>query len=174
MLAGPADGGRLHVSACKGSTMYQHILVPIDTSITADCGLSEAIRLAADQKARLRLLHVVDDFPMLMGLTSLSSFDTSMQELRETGERLLARASKLASDANVRADSVLREVTGGRVADVVVEEARNSACDLIVIGTHGRRGIKRVALGSDAELVARTSPVPVLLVRLDPNDASDA
>jgi len=146
--------------------MYQHILVPIDGSATADVGLSEAVRLAADQKARLRVLYVIDDFPLLLELASVSSFETSMEKLRDYGQSLLAAAGKRASDADVHAETVLREVTQGRIADIVVEEARNSGCDLIVMGTHGRRGISRVALGSDAEMVLRTSPVPVLLVRL--------
>jgi nucleotide-binding universal stress UspA family protein len=59
----------------------------------------------------------------------------------------------------------LHDVGGGRVADAIVEEARRSRCDLIVIGTHGRRGVSRAMLGSDAENVVRSSPVPVLLVR---------
>jgi nucleotide-binding universal stress UspA family protein len=62
----------------------------------------------------------------------------------------------------------VREVTRGRIATVVVDEARSSGCDLIVMGTHGRRGFNRLALGSDADLVVRESPVPVLLVRDDP------
>ncbi|RZL96198.1 MAG: universal stress protein [Variovorax sp.] len=147
--------------------MYRHILVPIEGSATAEVGLSEAIRLAADQKARLRVLYVVNDLPLLLQLASVSSIETSMQKLRDDGQRLLVAATKLASDADVHAEPVLREVTQGRIADVVVEEARNGACDLIVMGTHGRRGVSRVALGSDAETVARTSPVPVLLVRLN-------
>lgn len=147
--------------------MYQHILVPIDGSATAEVGLSEAVRLAADQKARLRVLYVIDDFPLLLELASVSSFETSMQKLREYGQRLLAAASKRAGDADVHAETVLREISQGRIADIVVEEARNGACDLIVMGTHGRRGISRVTLGSDAEMVVRTSPVPVLLVRLN-------
>lgn len=151
--------------------MYQHILVPIDGSATAETGLSEAIRLAADQKAGLRLLYVIDDFPLLVELASVTSFETSMQDLRNYGHRLLAGAAKLASDANVRAEEVLREVAQGRIADIVVDEARKGGCDLIVMGTHGRRGISRMALGSDADLVVRTSPVPVLLVRASQDDA---
>jgi nucleotide-binding universal stress UspA family protein len=52
-----------------------------------------------------------------------------------------------------------------RVCDMILEEARQSGAELIVMGTHGRRGLSRVALGSDAELVLRESSVPVLLVR---------
>jgi nucleotide-binding universal stress UspA family protein len=144
--------------------MYRHILVPIDGSEIAEQGLYEAICLAADQNARLRLLYVIDDYPMPVGLSSVASFDTSLQRLRDYGQQLLSSAQKLASESGVQADPVLREVTG-RIANTVVDEATTSACDLIVMGTHGRRGFSRMALGSDADLVVRTSPVPVLLVR---------
>lgn len=147
--------------------MYQHILVPIDGSPTAEQGLREAIRLAVDQKARLRLLHVIDDFPMLVELSSIQSFETSIRKLREHGQGVLEAAKKQAGASDVPAESILREVTQGRIADVVVDEARAAACDLIVMGTHGRRGVSRLALGSDADLVVRSSPVPVLLVRQD-------
>jgi nucleotide-binding universal stress UspA family protein len=58
-----------------------------------------------------------------------------------------------------------RELKGGRVADAIVAQARASKCDLIVIGTHGRRGFSRALMGSDAERVVRESSVPVLVVR---------
>ena len=151
--------------------MYQHILVPIDGSETAEQGLYEAIRLAADQKARLRLLYVIDDFPMLTEMSSVANFDTSLQRLRDHGQQLLFNSRKLANDSGVQADPVLREVTAGRVSNTVVDEAKTAACDLIVMGTHGRRGFSRMALGSDADLVVRTSPVPVLLVRKNSHDS---
>ncbi|QDL36500.1 universal stress protein [Rhodoferax sediminis] len=150
--------------------MYQHILVPIDGSKTAEQGLREAIRLAVDQKARLRLLYVLDDFSMLVELSSVTSFDASLQKLRDYGQQLLSGAQKLASESGVQASPVLREIIEGRIANTVVDEARTSACDLIVMGTHGRRGFSRMALGSDADLVVRMSPVPVLLVRQNSRD----
>jgi nucleotide-binding universal stress UspA family protein len=60
---------------------------------------------------------------------------------------------------------VFREVTQGRVAELIVDEAQKSGCDLIVMGMHGRRGFSRMAMGSEAERVVRFSPVPVLLIR---------
>lgn len=60
---------------------------------------------------------------------------------------------------------MLHETFAGRLSDFVVEQAHIWKADLIVIGTHGRRGVRRLLLGSDAEQVLRTSPVPVLLVR---------
>ena len=148
--------------------MYQHILVPLDGSATAERGLREAVRLAAEQKSKLRLLHVIADYPLLMDMSSAVSFESMMQEVRGYGQNVLSKAQAAAASADVPAETVLREVVRGRVAKVVVEEARDSGCDLIVMGTHGRRGFSRLALGSDADLVVRESPVPVLLVRGDP------
>ncbi|VTU22189.1 universal stress protein [Variovorax sp. PBL-E5] len=151
--------------------MYQRILVPVDGSSAAERGLREAIRLAAEQRSRLRLLLVIDDFPMLVEMSAISSFEASMQKLRQYGEGVLAEAKAKALEAGIQADAVLREVTQGRVADIIVDEAQTAACDLIVMGTHGRRGFSRLALGSDADRVVRSSRVPVLLVR---DEAADA
>jgi nucleotide-binding universal stress UspA family protein len=65
----------------------------------------------------------------------------------------------------VEADGVVQCDPGLRVCDMNLQEAENARSDLIVMGTHGRRGLRRLVLGSDAELVLRESPVPVLLVR---------
>lgn len=147
--------------------MYQHILVPLDGSTTAERGLREAVRIAAEQKSKLHLLHVIEDFPTLMEMSSAVSFDSMMREVRGYGENVLSKAKAAAAEAGVTSETSLREVTRGRIANVVVDEARSSGCDLIVMGTHGRRGFSRLALGSDADLVVRQSPVPVLLVRDD-------
>lgn len=149
-------------------SVYKHMLVPLDGSPTADRGLQEAIRLASELNSKLRLLHVIDDFPMLMEMSTISSFEAGLQKVREYGEAVLSRALSQATAAGVEAQTVLREVTQGRIADIVTDEAGKSACDLIVMGTHGRRGLSRLALGSDADRVARSSPVPVLLVRSVP------
>lgn len=151
-------------------SLYAHILVPVDGSPTADRGLQEAIRLASGLGSKLRLLHVIDDFPMLAELSTISSFEAGLQRMRQYGESVLAKALSQAAAAHVEAEVVLREVTQGRVADIVIEEAAKTACDLIVMGTHGRRGFSRLALGSDAERVVRGSAVPVLLVRREAAD----
>jgi nucleotide-binding universal stress UspA family protein len=147
--------------------MYHRILVPLDGSATAERGLREAIGLAAEQKARLSLLHVADNFPMLMEMSSVTSYQEMLNELRRYGEDVLAKAKRAAAEAGVQADTLLREVTQGRIADVIIDEAKKTGCGLIVMGTHGRRGFSRLTLGSEAERVVRSSTVPVLLVRLD-------
>jgi len=147
--------------------MYQRILVPVDGSATAERGLREAIKLAAGLNTRVLFLHVVDDYTTLAEMTSASGYEGMLKRLRQYGLDVLAKARQEAEAASVHCETLLREVTGKRVSDVIVEQAAQHACDLIVMGTHGRRGFTRLTLGSAAEGVARISPVPVLLVRMD-------
>jgi nucleotide-binding universal stress UspA family protein len=145
--------------------MYKRILVPIDGSDTAARGLVEAIALARNLKATLRLLNLTSDLVPVGEMTSAIDFEKFREGLNQFGQRVLAEASEQAKAQGVSAETSLHSVGAGRVADAIVDEARRSRCDLIVIGTHGRRGVSRAMLGSDAENVARSSPVPVLLVR---------
>jgi nucleotide-binding universal stress UspA family protein len=85
--------------------------------------------------------------------------------LRKGGTAILARAAAEAKKRGVNAKTVLAENIAGRVADVIVRAAKKQRADLLVLGTHGRRGLTRMVMGSDAELVVRYAPVPVLLVR---------
>jgi nucleotide-binding universal stress UspA family protein len=145
--------------------MYRRILVPLDGSETARHGLREAITLAKEQKATLHLIHVVGEFPIMVEMANVANFDKVRTSLFECGEAMLKEAQVLADSLGVETETQLCEPSGGRVANAIVQEARDAGCDLIVIGTHGRRGISRALLGSDAERVLRQSPVPVLLVR---------
>ena len=145
--------------------MYKRILVPIDGSDTGRRGLKEAIALATEQKATLCLLHVTNDFPIMSEMPSTFDFEKYREELQQYGRNLLEDAKTLAASLGLGVETHLRDLKGGRVADAIVEEAKSAGCDLIVIGTHGRRGFRRALLGSDAESVLRESPVPVLLVR---------
>jgi len=116
-------------------------------------------------KATLRLLNLTSDFVLMVEMSNVIDYEKFREGLNQVGRRLLAQASELAKAQGVTAETSLHDLRGGRVADAIVEEARQSRCDLIVIGTHGRRGVARAMLGSDAENVVRSSPVPVLLVR---------
>ena len=145
--------------------MYRHILVPVDGSSTATRGLREAIRLAHSQRARLTILHAIyiyidDD---MLQATALSP--QLNEASRRIGRRILDRAAAAAKRAGVRAATAMVERPGWNPADLIVAEAKKRKAQLIVIGTHGRRGVRRLVLGSDAEQVVRTAPVPVLLVR---------
>ena len=80
---------------------------------------------------------------------------------------MLDSAAAMAQSAGVTVEQQLVEDPGVRLGDVVASEARQWEADLIVVGTHGRRGLDRVLLGSGAEQVVRSAPVPVLVIRGD-------
>lgn len=145
--------------------MYQHILVPVDGSATSLKGLSEAIGLAKVTGGQIRLLHMVDTLSVAASLGAYAISTDVMEQLREEGEQILQRARLQALAEGVATDVVLDDSVHGRLADWVVAQARAWPADLVVLGTHGRRGVGRLLLGSDAEQVLRISPVPVLLVR---------
>ncbi len=143
--------------------MYHKILVPTDGSPTAVCGLEEAIKLAKDQRAQIRLIHVVDEFVMVSPYAVLP--DSVIEELRTAGKAILVDAQKKVQDAGIAVDTQLLEAFGSAAGGHIVEAAQKWPADIIVCGTHGRRGVRRILLGSDAEYLVRHSPVPVLLVR---------
>ena len=147
--------------------MYRKILVPVDGSATAEAGLREAIRLAAALKARLCVLNVVIELPMLVELSSAMNSQDVHAGLQQYGHDLLAKAERAAKEGGAEVEGVMHEAGSGSVADAIVSEAARLGCDLVVMGTHGRRGLRRLTLGSDAELVVRHSPAPVMLVRSD-------
>lgn len=147
--------------------MYGRILVAIDGSPTSLRGLNEAIRLAKSTSGKLLLVHVVNEL-LVADFAAASYYDKVIESLRGAGEKVLEQASAQVRRAEIPCDQKLLETMGGRPADLIVKEAKEWPADLIVLGTHGRSGVKRLALGSDAELVVRMSPVPVLLVRDQP------
>ncbi len=145
--------------------MYRKILVPVDSSSTAQRGLQEAVKLAQTLNASLVLLHVVESMPMMMEVASAATWEQLITSLRENGQRTLDQARDSTLAGRVACETYLEDAAAQPVSDIIIEQARLRHCDLIVMGTHGRRGIGRMVMGSDAETVIRTSPVPVLLVR---------
>jgi nucleotide-binding universal stress UspA family protein len=146
--------------------MYRRILVPVDGSTASNIGRAQAIGLAQTEGARLRFLNVLDESLGFsspdIGAVNMSELLTSMRQL---GEKSLAEAASLAAKKGLRADTAVLPSRGRRASDVILDEARKWRADLIVMGTHGRRGFNRLLLGSDAERVLRDTPVPLLLVR---------
>ena len=145
--------------------MYQRILVPVDGSHTSTLGLQEAIRIATDQHARLRLISVVDEYIIAQNFEGMINAGDMIDALRESGKKAIKNALALVHKHDLKAEATTFETVGDRVSDIIVREAKKWKADLIVMGTHGRRGFNRMVLGSDAEAVLRHSPVPVLMVR---------
>jgi len=144
--------------------LFKKILVPVDGSCTSDKALGQALALARESQARVRLLHALDE------LAYVSAYEFSgelMTQARANAEKMLQKAAGSARAQNVEVDTHLVDNPGQRLGETVADEAVNWGADLIVLGTHGRRGVGRVLLGSGAEQVIRLAPVPVLVVRSD-------
>ncbi|MFT4267455.1 MAG: universal stress protein [Xenophilus sp.] len=146
--------------------MYQRILVPVDGSATSREGLDEAIRLARLTGGQLRLIHVVDELSLAVGMGAYAGpIEGWADELRAAGQKVLDEAGAAAKAAGVPFDTALNDNIGAPVTDVVLHEAQRWPAELLVLGTHGRRGVGRLLLGSSAEAIVRAATVPVLLVR---------
>ncbi len=126
--------------------MYRRILVPVDGSASADHALAHAIALAQAQAATLKLVFVAGE--------------------DEISRQILGMAAAKARNAGLQPESgLLVRLPTEEIGGVILQEAGNWSADLIVIGTHGRRGLAHALVGSVAERVIRAATVPVLVVR---------
>jgi nucleotide-binding universal stress UspA family protein len=146
--------------------MYTRILVPVDGSPTSNHGLDEAISLAKLTQGQLRLIHVIDELSFALPMDAYAGYaGYSLSVLKENAVQLLQEAKMKVEAAGVKADTVCHDNFEGSVYELVTAEAVKWPADLIVLGTHGRRGVGRVLMGSSAENILRYANVPVLLVR---------
>lgn len=146
--------------------MYSRILVPVDGSATSDRGLEEAIQLARLTHGRLRLIHVIDELSLSLGMEAYAGYGGDFPTLlRENGHLILDNAKARVTASGVEHDAVIHDSYTGVVSDIVVDEAKTWHAELLVLGTHGRRGFRRMVLGSSAESILRMSTIPVLLIR---------
>ena len=146
--------------------MYRRILVPVDGSATATLGLRHAVGLAKALGAQIRLLTVVDEL-LIPSVDAYAPVDLAnrIAILKEGGKKVLDAAAAFVAENAVEPEEALVETHGEHVSSAILRDAKEWAADLIVMGTHGRRGLTRLLLGSDAERVLRDAPAPVLLVR---------
>jgi len=154
--------------------MYKRILVPVDGSVPSDQALAEAIDLARHLKARMHLVHVVEPWVMVAPETMPSTVHEVAENVRRLGAKLLQDCEEKAAKAGIEAETSLVEMPGGPAGEAIVNRANEVGADLIVCGTHGRRGLRRLVMGSDAEHIVRRASVPVLLVRKREQTAADA
>ncbi len=147
--------------------MYSRILVAIDGSAGAAHALRHAVGLAKGLSARLRIIHVVDIGLMPYGPELSIDIDALLDARRAAGEKILAAARDSVQAPEIEVETRLLD-TATPVQHVAAAIAGAAAAswpaDLLVLGTHGRRGMERWLLGSVAEGTARRSTVPVLLV----------
>lgn len=146
--------------------MYEKILVPFDGSPTSEKALQEAAALALRMGAQVRLLHIIDPLTHAVGFVRPEVYQRELLPAAiQAAETMLDKACRQLTAQGIQAGTRLIENMDAQIAPLVLEEARQWGARLIVLGSHGKRGLERLFMGSDAEHIARTSPVPVLLVR---------
>jgi nucleotide-binding universal stress UspA family protein len=141
---------------------FRKILLPVDGSTTSNRALEMAIQMAQGGSARLHLIHAVDELAYVSGYEYAADL---FAMARDYGQKILDQALQQAKAAGVDADIKLIDLPAQRLGETVATEAREWQADLIVVGTHGRKGIGRVFLGSGAEQIIRLAPVPILVIR---------
>lgn len=146
--------------------MYMKILVAVDGSDTSLLALKHAIELAGNLSATLRIVHVVDMNWLPLAPELAIDIEAISAARRKAGQKILAEARETAKKSGLDAEAMLMETETPtqHVAEAIAKEATRWPADLVLLGTHGRRGFQRMLLGSVAEGMARRSPVPVLLV----------
>ena len=147
--------------------MYQRILVTTDGSTLSKKAVRSAIDLASATGASLVALNVVPRYPMsyFEGGVSISSEDVGRIEKKwaEDGQAIVNAVEKLAKAEGVAVKTAVTR--SDLVAESIMAAAKKHKCDLIVMASHGRKGIKRLLLGSETQHVLTHSSVPVLVLR---------
>lgn len=146
--------------------MFKRILVPVDGSVTSNLALDAAINLALACSGRLRVVHALDEPLWLAAYGMHGRTGAGLHEVMcHSGDDLLHKAMEKARSAGVEADMMLLDKPGVRLSEAVANAAKRWDADLVVLGSHGRKGFHRLVMGSGAEQVIRHAPVPVLVIR---------
>ena len=147
--------------------MYKRILVPTDGSALSKKAMKSAVEFASTVGAELVALNVVPRYPTSYfegGITvSANEMARVEKQWAERGQALADEVEKAAENAGVTAKAVT--VRSDLVAEAIMAAAKKNKCDLIVMASHGRRGIKRLLMGSETLHVLTHSHTPVLVLR---------
>ncbi len=148
--------------------MYKHILLPTDGSTLSEKAVKQCIRLAKSIKAKVTVIHVTPEFQMLMD-EGFAMANVAVIKKR-FDEETTKRSKKILDETKAGADAAGVEcgcvtVAGGEPYDAIVKQAKKSKCDLIMMASHGRKGLASILLGSETAKVLMHSVIPVLVVR---------
>ncbi|UJW81041.1 universal stress protein [Hydrogenophaga sp. SL48] len=144
--------------------MFKKILVPTDGSALAQSAATTAAQLAKSQGAEVIGVYVIDPFPYIgMGEASAAGLQSYLTESRNLAGQALDALGKVCAAEGVpfAGDTIERNV----VYEGVIETAQAEGCDLIVMASHGRQGMKALILGSVAQKVLTHASVPVMIVK---------
>ena len=138
-------------------TRGEKILVAVDGSAFSDAAVDQAISLGGICNSQIFVISVVDLYPEQMEVAP-----ALVEKMSEEVRQHLDRAQEKVDESNIPCETIVH--MGGAPHQFIVQEAKDKGIDLIVMGTHGRSGIKRVLLGSVAQNVIGHAPCPVLVV----------
>ena len=143
-------------------TKGERILVAVDGSIYSENALDQAISMATVCNSRLFAIHVVEAYPK-----HLESAPAVEDEIKKAGMKFLEEVKEKAAKKNVSCEIILQ--VGGQPHEFIVKEAKGKDIDLIVVGTHGKSGLKKLFMGSVAQKVIGHTPCAVLVVPAFPS-----
>ncbi|AQQ28321.1 MULTISPECIES: universal stress protein [Burkholderia cepacia complex] len=155
--------------------MYEKIMVAVDGSASSKQALAEAVKVALAGDTHVSVVYVVDKSVLFTYAGRLDPH-ALVEEIRDDGRKVLREAEQIIALAGAKGEAELVETEsiGEDIAERLQRYVKERGIDLAVVGTHGRRGIRRVLLGSVAERFVRGSKCPVLLIRGDDADESAA
>jgi nucleotide-binding universal stress UspA family protein len=145
--------------------MYTRILIATGGSPWSDAAAAYAIALAAQLRAELRLLAVLNVSGVYAMPDVMASSELLMESVEQQGQDILAHTTARATDAGVPHLAILK---WGNVAETILQTAAEEQCDLIVLGSRGLSGFKRLMLGSISNAVAAKAQCPVLVIKQPP------
>ena len=151
--------------------MYANILLSTDGSDVARKGVKQGIALGKALNTKVIVITVTEPFPFYYGsrhhasgwIPSQEEFDRYDAACKEDASKVLDEARAMAGQIGISAE--LLHVSNARPATAIIETAKSRGCDLIVMASHGRRGLKKLLLGSQTSEVLADGSVPVLVVR---------
>ncbi len=143
--------------------MFEHILMPTDGSACSEAAIAQGLELAKSLGARVTFLYALEDpVSAVYAIPETATYRADIYEdLKKAGEDALARAEAMAKSAGVFCETLLAE----RASPVQAIHAAETEADLVVMGTHGRRGFDRLMVGSVAEGALRRATKPYLMIR---------
>jgi nucleotide-binding universal stress UspA family protein len=148
--------------------MFKHLLLPTDGSKLADRAVQRGIEFAKEIKAQVTAVHVIPEFTMMADESFVLPTSADLKrrydkEAKARAEKMLAKIGERAQAAGVKSEGIA--VMGDRPYEEIIETAKKRKCDLIVMASHGRRGLSGLLLGSETSKVLTHSKIPVLVVR---------
>jgi len=149
--------------------MFKHILLPTDGSKLSDQGVKQTIKMAKALGAKITAVHVMNNYHVVWQdegflMPDVPVLRKRLEEIRSRQVREILGSVKEAADkVGVRCDTVV--AIGDMPYEMIIKQAKKSKCDLIMMASHGRRGIKGILLGSETAKVLTHSKIPVLVLR---------